>query len=88
MKTDKSDIARYIQTEKDLSRFTIMTLERLKDISPSKKRIIEIEKEFLSLPLEKWGFEDMADVASAISRNERPMRRPRHQDDCPGTRRL
>jgi hypothetical protein len=67
MKTDKSDIARYIQTEKDLSRFKIMTLERLKDISPSKKRIIEIEKEFLSLPLEKWGFEDMADVASAIS---------------------
>jgi hypothetical protein len=62
-----NDILRYIDTEKDLSRFNIKTLERLKDISASKRRILEIEREFVSLPLDQWEFEDVADVAAAIS---------------------
>lgn len=63
----RDDILKYIEVEKDLSRFNIKTLERLKDISASKKRILQIEREFVSLPLEKWEFEDVADVAAAIS---------------------
>lgn len=65
--TTHNEILSYIDIEKDLSRFNIKTLERSKDISASKKRILEIEKEFISLPLETWEFEDVADVAAAIS---------------------
>ena len=71
----KKDILKYIETEKDISRFNIKTLERLKDISASKKRILEIEREFVSLSLESWDFEDVSDVAAAISiyRSSRAM---------------
>lgn len=64
-KNDK--ILDYIKNEKDISRYTISTLERCGDIAPAKRRLISIEKEFINLPLENMEFEDLADVAAAIS---------------------
>lgn len=61
------EILKYIKTEKEISRFKLKKMRGGKNISPAKRRVIEIEEEFLSLPLETWGFEDVADVASAIS---------------------
>jgi len=60
-------ILKYIQNEKDISRYKISTLERASNISPSKKRILNIEREFLSIQFEFMDFEDVADVAAAIS---------------------
>lgn len=63
----KDEILKYIQNEKDIARYQISTIERSHNISVAKRRILNIEKEFLSLPLEKIEFEDIADVAAAIS---------------------
>ena len=64
---EQNDILKYIQNEKDISRYKISTLEKRSSISPAKKRILSIEKEFVNLPLEAIDFEDIADVAAAIS---------------------
>lgn len=66
MNKTKNEILKYIQNEKDIARYQISTLER-GDISVAKRRILNMEKEFLTLPLEKINFEDVADVAAAIS---------------------
>lgn len=70
---ESGDILKYIQNEKDISRYKLSFLEKNKAPSASQKRIISIEKEFLNLPLESMHFEDVADVAAAISiyRNSR-----------------
>lgn len=67
MKDLKKEILRYIQNEKDVSRYQISILEKFQKLSLSKKRILNLEKEFLLLPLEDMNFEDVADVAAAIS---------------------
>lgn len=63
----KSEINSYIQNERYISKYKISCLERYKDLSHSKKRLLNIEREFLTLPLENLDFEDIADVAAAIS---------------------
>jgi hypothetical protein len=60
-------ILKYISVEKDISRHYISRLEKRESLESSKRRILEIEKEFVSLPLENMYFEDVADVAAAIS---------------------
>jgi hypothetical protein len=69
----KENILKYIKTEKDVSIYKISKIESRKNQTPSQKRILSIEKEFVSLPLEEMGLEDIADVAAAISiyRNSR-----------------
>jgi hypothetical protein len=69
------EILKYIQNEKDISSYKISMLEKNQNSTPSKKRILNIEKEFISLPLESIVFEDTADVAAAISiyRNSRAL---------------
>ena len=62
-----SDILKYINTEKDLSKYQINILNKVKNPSLSQKRLMRIEHEFISLPLETIEFEDVADVATAIS---------------------
>lgn len=62
-----NDILKYIKNEKDISRYKISTINSKSTISSAKKRIIDIEREFLNLPLEYMDFEDVADVAAAIS---------------------
>jgi len=64
---ERNDILKYIGNEKDISKYKISTIEHRKNIPTSKKRILNMEKEFLELPLENMGFEDVADVAAAIS---------------------
>ena len=61
------NILKYISTEKEISRYNIGKLESKKLLSPSNKRILDIEREFVNLPLENIKFEDVADVASAIA---------------------
>lgn len=61
------DILKYIKNEKDISRYQISMIERRESISPSQKRILCMEREFVELPLESMSFEDVADVAAAIS---------------------
>jgi predicted DNA-binding ribbon-helix-helix protein len=63
----KSNILGYIKNEKDIAKYKLETLERIKSPSLSQKRVMEIEREFISLPLEDLFFEDAADVAAAIS---------------------
>jgi hypothetical protein len=63
----QDSILKYIHNEKDIARYKISRLERSDDPSPAQKRIISIEKEFINLPLEDMCFEDIADVAAAIS---------------------
>lgn len=67
MKQQKQEILRYIQNEKEIAKYQVSVLEKLQNLSPSKKRILSLEREFLSLPLENMEFEDVADVAAAIS---------------------
>lgn len=64
---DRDNIIKYIQNEKDISRYKISFLQKVKSPTPSQKRILNIEKEFVSLPLENLGFCDIPDVAAAIS---------------------
>lgn len=63
----KNEILTYIQNEKDIAKYQISILERNSNLSTAKRRIVNIEKEFLTLPLETLEFEDVADVAAAIS---------------------
>lgn len=63
----KEKISRYIQNEKDVSRYQISIFEKSKNNNPAKRRLLDIEKEFVNLPLETIDFEDVADVAAAIS---------------------
>ncbi len=63
----RKEILRYIKTEKEISKYSIEKLEKKSSLKPLKKRILEIEREFVSLPLEQMDFEDVADVAAAIS---------------------
>jgi hypothetical protein len=72
-KVFKENILRYIKNEKDISRYKISKIKNRKVITPSQKRILSIEMEFAALPLEEMEFEDVADVAAAISiyRNSR-----------------
>lgn len=67
MKDNKQEILRYIQNEKDLAQYHISRLEKDKNFSPAKRRILDIERDFISLPLESLPFEDVADIAAAIS---------------------
>lgn len=67
MNNSKKQILIYIQNEKDISRYQISVFEKIKNISPAKRRLLSIEKEFINLPLESMNFEDVADVAAAIS---------------------
>ena len=61
------NILDYIKNEKDLSKYNLKFLLK-KDISKSSvKRLINIEKEFISTPFEYMNFETVADVATAIS---------------------
>jgi hypothetical protein len=55
------------ENEKEISRYKITTIERRGDLTLAKKRVLDIEKEFISLPLESMEFSDVADVAAAIS---------------------
>lgn len=66
-RVSKAEILKYIQNEKDIARYQIKQLEKNKEPSLSRKRILEIEREFVSLPFEEIPFEDLADVAAAIS---------------------
>ncbi len=66
MRSSSDDILKYIENEKDLSRYKISRLEKNSDLNLSKKRVIDIENEFINLPLEEMLFEDVADVAAAI----------------------
>jgi hypothetical protein len=72
-KACKESILRYIKNEKDISRYKVSKIESRKSLTPSQRRILSIEREFVSLPLEEMRFEDVADVAAAISiyRNSR-----------------
>lgn len=63
----QSSIAKYIQNEKDIAKYKISFLEKLKEPSTSQRRILNIEREFVSLPLESIRFQDLGDVAAAIS---------------------
>lgn len=64
---NKIEILKYIETERDISRFNIRTLGKIENLSASKKRILDIEREFVSIPFETFEFQDVADVAAAIS---------------------
>lgn len=74
-KAVKKKIKKYIETERDISRHLIKRLRRSSKREVSKKRIIDIEKEFLELPLETMGFDNVPDVAAAIAiyRSSRTM---------------
>jgi hypothetical protein len=66
MDDKERDILQYVQNEKDISRYNIYRLEKRKSLDPTKRRLLEIEREFVKLPLEEMGFDDVADVAAAI----------------------
>lgn len=65
--SSRGEILKYIKTEKEISTYSIQKLEKKNSLDPTKRRILEIEREFVSLPLELMDFEDVADVAAAIS---------------------
>ena len=62
----QAKINKYIANEKELARFNIRRLQKRKSLEPSQRRLKEIEEEFVSLPLEEYAFESVADVAAAI----------------------
>ncbi len=64
---NRLEILQYIEEEKEIAKFQIQILEKYKDFSASKRRLLDIEREFIALPLEEMNFEDVTDVAAAIS---------------------
>lgn len=58
-------VVNYINTEKDLAKYNILMLER-GEVTPARKRLIEIEREFISIPFDKLGLQTVEEVASAI----------------------
>lgn len=61
----KEDVLKYIENEKEISQYNIHMLERGEQ-TPARKRLIEIEREFLSLPLQDMNFSSVTKVAEAI----------------------
>jgi hypothetical protein len=66
LKEARGEVLRYIENEKNISFYKISILEKHKSPNNSHKRILDIEREFVNLPLEDMNFEDAADVAAAI----------------------
>lgn len=58
-------VINYINTEKELSQYNILVLSRGEQ-TPARKRLIEIEREFLSIPFDKMGLKTVENIAEAI----------------------
>lgn len=63
----QDDIKKYIDVERELSKYQLDILLKIKNPSHAQKRLIQIEEEFLSLPFYDMSFEDVSDVATAIA---------------------
>lgn len=68
------EYTKYLATEREISSFKIESLKRLGDNSPSTKRLLAIEEEFISIPFETMAF-TISDLLSAIDmfRNSRTL---------------
>lgn len=58
-------VVNYIETEKDLAQYNISMLER-GEVTPARKRLIQIEREFISIPFDKLGLQTVEEVSEAI----------------------
>lgn len=58
-------VLKYIENEKEIAKYKISMLER-REISPARKRIIEIEKEFIEISFETMNFSSIDEVTAAI----------------------
>lgn len=62
----QSNILKYIENEKDIARCRVSILEKLSDPKPSKKRILEMEKDFIMFPFERMSFSSLELAKEAI----------------------
>lgn len=62
----KADVIQYIKNEKDLAQYQLLILQR-KQNNNAYKRLIEIEQEFLNLPLESANFQTVKEIKEAVS---------------------
>jgi len=67
MQSNKEEILKYIENEKSISRYKIISINASRFVAPSSKRILQIEEEFLNFPFENIIFDSVSDVAAAIS---------------------
>ena len=62
----QSDIFKYINNEKDIARCRVSILEKLSDPKPSKKRILDMERDFINFRFEDMNFASIEDVDNSI----------------------
>lgn len=60
------EIASYIETEKELSKYNITMLSRGEQ-TPAKRRLIEIEKDFIAIPFNKISLQTVKDAEEAVN---------------------
>jgi hypothetical protein len=64
---NKEEIIKYIENEKLISKYKISSIDSSRFSTPSSRRLLEIEKQFVLFPFEDMFFNSISEVAAAIS---------------------
>nr|BDD46191.1 hypothetical protein 26 [bacterium] len=61
-----NQVEKYIQNELDIARYRVQMFKKLGKLTPAKRRLLEIEQEFIEIPLDSMGFKSVEEVSRAI----------------------
>tara|TARA_A100001011_G_scaffold379364_1_gene445297 strand:+ start:9411 stop:10847 length:1437 start_codon:yes stop_codon:yes gene_type:complete len=61
-----SAVKKYINDEIEISKYKILSLNRIPELKPSQKRVLDIEQELCSIPFDELGFLSVSEAATAF----------------------